>query len=263
MKIAITGKGGVGKTTTSALLARAFARAGRRVLAVDADPNATLAACLGFPNPDDIVPLKNMDDLIEERTGVRPGTQGTVFKMNPRVDDIPERFAVKHDGVSLLRMGAIKMGGAGCYCPENAFLKTLVSHLFLTDRDVVIMDMEAGLEHLGRATVAGVDWLLIVVEPSRQSIDTARRIETLASQIGLKNIGVIGNRSRNDSETDFIEGAVKPLPLLGVIPYDDALRLAELEGRPPEPSLAAVNNAISEVMSRLSCSLTGCTGCSG
>lgn len=251
MKLAITGKGGAGKTTFTALLARAFSDAGRHVLAVDADPNATLAACLGFPSPDKIRPLSEMAELIEERTGVRPGKQGAFFKLNPRVDDIPARFAVQHGRISLLRMGAIKKGGAGCYCPENAFLKSLVSHLLLGEQDVLIMDMEAGIEHLGRGTVEGVDWLLIVVEPSRQSFETARRIQTLAADIGLTRLAVVGNRSRGAEEDGFITRATAPLPLLGILPYDEGLRRSELEGRAPEPTLKEVNAQVTQIVKQL------------
>ncbi len=251
MKIAVTGKGGVGKTTTCALLARAFADRGQRVLAVDADPNATLAFCLGFPDPEGIPPINEMSELIEERTGVKPGTPGAIFKLNPRVDDIPSRFAVPHDGISLLRMGAIKNGGAGCYCPENAFLKSLVSHLFLSERDVLIMDMEAGVEHFGRGTARGVDWLLIVVEPSRQSLETARRIRELAGDIGLTHIGVIGNKCRNANEKAYIQQGIAPLPLLGVLPFDDALRLAEQTGRPPETSQPGVADELAAILQYL------------
>ncbi|MCX8053607.1 MAG: carbon monoxide dehydrogenase accessory protein CooC [Armatimonadetes bacterium] len=251
MKLAVTGKGGVGKTTVCALLARAFADAGRRVIAVDADPNATLAACLGFDDPDSITPLIEMEALIEERTGVKPGSQGAVFKLNPRVEDIPDRFCTTKDGVRLLKMGALKRGGSGCYCPENAFLKSLVSHLFLVDQDVLIMDMEAGIEHFGRGTAQGVDWLLVVVEPSRQSIDTAKRIKSLAEDIGLARIGVIGNKCRTENEREFIERSVSPLPLLGALPYDDGLRLAEQEGRPPEPSRAAVSEEVQRIIAQL------------
>ena len=251
MKIAITGKGGVGKTTVCALLARAFADSGRKVLAVDADPNATLAACLGFPSPDSIVPLSEMTDLIEERTGAKPGAPGSFFKLNPRVEDIPERFAVQYNGISLLQMGGIKKGGTGCYCPEGVFLKNLVSHLFLSDQDVLLMDMEAGIEHLGRGTASGVDWLLIVVEPSRQSLETAGRIQLLAKDIGLNQIGVIGNKIRSGQDAEIIAGRVAPSPLLGAIPYDDALRLAEFEGRAPEASLPEVAFAIKKITAHL------------
>ena len=251
MKLAVTGKGGVGKTTICALLARAFADDGRRVLAVDADPNSTLASCLGFPDPDRITPLNEMAELIEERTGVKPGTPGAIFKLNPRVDDIPDRFSVEHDGVRLLRMGAIKSGGTGCYCPENAFLKNLVSHLFLAQQDVLVMDMEAGVEHLGRGTVQGVDWMLIVTEPSRQSMQTAKRISSLAADIGLTALGAVGNKCRTDQEKAFILQSVAPLPLLGTIPYDDALRRAELEGTPPQTSLPALDQEIRQIIAHL------------
>jgi len=251
MKLAITGKGGVGKTTVCALLARAFVAAGHRVLAVDADPNATLASCLGFPNPEQIIPLKEMADLIEERTGVKPGAPGAIFKLNPRVDDIPERYAVKHDGISLLRMGAIKLGGSGCYCPENAFLQTLVSHLFLGEQDVLIMDMEAGVEHFGRGTARGVDWLLIVAEPTRQSMETANRIRSLAGDIGLINVAVIGNKCQDEQEKAFLARMVAPLPLLGILPYDAALRRAEQEGRSPETSQPDVDGEIAAIIRKL------------
>ena len=252
MKLAVTGKGGVGKTTICALLARALADAGNRVLALDADPNSTLAACLGFPDPNGISPLNEMADLIEQRTGVRPGTPGAVFKLNPRVDDIPDRFSVEHNGIRLLKMGAIKSGGTGCYCPENAFLKSLVSHLLLGEQDVLIMDMEAGVEHLGRGTVGGVDWMLIVVEPSRQSVETTKRIELLARDLGLTRLGAVGNKFRSDEERDFIARSVEPLPLFGCIPYDDGLRRAEQEGVPPQPDSAEIDKEIKRIVERLS-----------
>ncbi len=248
IKLAITGKGGVGKTTVCALLARAFADAGRRVLAVDADPNATLAACLGFPDSEAVRPINEMSELIEERTGVKPGSQGAMFKLNPRVDDIPDRFSARHDGISLLRMGTIKNGGTGCYCPENAFLKSLVSHLLLSEQDTLIMDMEAGVENLGRGTVKAVDRLLIVVEPSRQSVETAERIHRLAGDIGLTRIGVVGNKSRNEKEKEFIATSVAPMPVLAVVPYDEGLRMSELEGRAPSPAGPDVGEEIKKVL---------------
>lgn len=251
MKIAITGKGGVGKTTICALLATAFVKTGHRVLVVDADPNATLASCLGFPSPDCIVPLSEMTELIEERTGAKPGTPGGFFKLNPRVEDVADKFAAKHEGIALLRMGEVKKGGSGCYCAESVFLKNLISHLFVSEQDVLIMDMEAGVEHLGRGTASGVDWLLMIAEPTRQSVETAKRIQPLAADIGITRVGVIGSKSRSDQETEFLERSVAPLPVLGVIPYDEALRLAEIEGRPPQASLPAVNDAIEKIIACL------------
>lgn len=251
MKLAVTGKGGVGKTTICALLAEALVGSGHRVLAVDADPNATLASCLGFPDPDGIIPLTEMGELIQERTGAEPGTQGGMFKLNPRVDDITERFSAQHGGIRLLRMGAIRSGGSGCYCPENAFLKALVSHLLLSEQDVLIMDMEAGVEHLSRGTAEGVDWLLIVVEPSRQSVETAKRIQLLAKDIGLSRLGIVGNKIRSGQDARIIAERTASVPFLGAVPYDDALRRAEFEGRSPEASLPAVAHAIEEITAHL------------
>jgi len=148
-------------------------------------------------------------------------------------------------------MGAVKRGGAGCYCPENAFLQSLVSHLFLGEQDVLIMDMEAGVEHFGRGTARGVDWLLIVVEPSRQSVSTSARIRSLAGDIGLTRLGVVGNKCRHEQDREYILRSVAPLPLLGAIPYDNAIRLAELEGRPPAANHSAVGGEIQKIILQL------------
>jgi len=251
VRLAVTGKGGVGKSTLVALLARVLRDAGHRVIAIDADPDMNLAALLGVPDATSITPIIAYKELIAERTGTQVGKAAPLFTMNPRVDDIPERFAVRHNGISLLRMGSLKLGGAGCYCPENAFLKSLVSHLFLGERDVLIMDMEAGVEHFGRGTAQGVDWLLIVLEPTRQSIETGKRIRSLAADIGLTRIGVVGNQCRDAREKEFLTTAVAPLPLLGVLPYDEALRKAEQEGRPPETSNPEVEREIAAILRQL------------
>jgi CO dehydrogenase maturation factor len=232
MKIAISGKGGVGKTTLASLLSKIFAEAGYSVLAIDADPNSNLAATLGISNPDDITPISEMEALIEERTGAKPGKSGGFFKINPKVDDLPEKYALKYNGIRLMVMGRIKQGGTGCYCPENALLKALVTHLLLGRDEVVIMDMEAGVEHLGRATAKAVDRLIVVVEPGRRSVETARRIKKLAEEIGLHNIAAVGSKVRSQSEREFLTSSLPDFEFLGFIPYDQAIVDADLADRP-------------------------------
>ncbi len=232
MKIAISGKGGVGKTLLASLLSKIFSESGYSVLAIDADPDANLAANLGFPHPDDITPISELSDLIEERTGARPGQSAPFFKLNPKVDDIPEKYSVKHDGVRLMVMGRIKRGGTGCYCPEGALLQALLSHLLVQRDEVVILDMEAGIEHLARGTARVVDKLIVVVEPGRRSIETARRIFQLAHDLGLQNIAVVGNKIRNPSEKEFLISSLPDAEFLGFIPYDQALVDADLANRP-------------------------------
>lgn len=220
MKLAISGKGGVGKTTLAAALALRFAEEGRKVIAIDADPDSNLAATLGFPDPEKIVPLIEMKALIAERTGAEPGGFGAYFKLNPKVDDIPERHAPEHRGIRLLVMGGLRKGGSGCFCPEHAFLKALLAHLLVGREDVVILDMEAGIEHLGRGTAQAVDALVVVVEPSRRSIETALRIQGLASELGLSKVFMVGNKTRDAEDTDFIRAHLSGMELLGVIQYD-------------------------------------------
>lgn len=221
MKIAISGKGGVGKTSLAALLCRVFLREGYRVLAVDADPDANLAATLGFPDPEKIVPIVDMKDLIFERTGVQPGAMGTFFKLNPRVDDIPDRFSVTHNGIRLLVMGLVKKAGTGCYCPENAFIRELVGHLLLEEGEVVIMDMEAGIEHLGRGTTGDVDAFIIVVEPGKRSIETADRVVKLALELGVKRYFIVINKTRGEEDLVFVESFFDPENIIGMIPYSN------------------------------------------
>lgn len=232
MKIAISGKGGVGKTMLASLLSRTFAEASYGVLAIDADPDANLAATLGFPHAEKITPISEMSELIEERTGVPPGKAASFFKLNPKVDDLPEKYSLKYNGIRLMVMGRVKQGGTGCYCPENALLKALITHLLLGRDEVVILDLEAGVEHLGRATAKAVDVLIVVVEPGRRSIETARRIAKLAQEIGLNNIAVVANKVRSQPEKEFITSSLPEFKFLGFIPYDQALVDADLANLP-------------------------------
>lgn len=233
MKIAISGKGGVGKTTLSALMAQVYADAGRDVLAVDVDPSPCLAGALGFPEDKRarLHPISEMDELIEERTGAKPGTIGGFFTLNPRVDDLPERFSVSHRGVRLLEMGSVDTGGSGCICPESAMLKTLFTHLLFRKDDVLILDMYAGVEHLGRATVDFVDAMLIVVEPTRRSLGTAGQITKLANDIGLNRLWLVGNKVRDDREATFLADNTPGIPVLGHLPADLAVQEADRLGQ--------------------------------
>lgn len=232
MKIAISGKGGVGKTLLASLLSKTFVEFGYSVIAIDADPDANLAATLGFAHPEKITPISEMSSLIEERTGVRPGQVAPYFKLNPKVDDLPEKYSLKYNGIKLMVMGQIKKGGSGCYCPENALLRALLVHLLVARDEVVILDMEAGIEHLGRGTARAVDKLIIVVEPGRRSVETAYRIDKLAKDIGLQSIAVVGNKLRRQSEREFLTSSLPGFEFLGFIPYDQAIVDADLANLP-------------------------------
>ncbi len=232
MKIAITGKGGVGKTTLAAYLARWFGNKGYSVLAIDADPDANLAYALGVPDADDIIPIAQMKELIAERTESTPGTFGGFFKMNPKVDDLPDKIAIPcGHNVKLMVMGGVKKGGMGCVCPESVLLKNLVHHLVLRRDDVIVMDMEAGIEHLGRGTARGVDAFIIVVEPGKRSIETAEKIKSLAKDIGLETIYVVGNKIRTEKDQSFLMEKLKEFIILGFIPYDEKIIEADMHGR--------------------------------
>ncbi len=233
MKLAISGKGGVGKTTFTALLAKAFSQRGFRVLAIDADPDANLAAALGYPNPEEIRPIAEMAELVEERTGAKAGTVGGVFRMNPKVDDLPEKLSGEVDGIRLMRMGTVKKGGAGCICPESTLLRALVQHLLIERKEVVLMDMEAGIEHLGRGTSSFVDRLLIVLEPGKRSVETAEKIRQLAEDIHLKKLAAVGNKVRKPEDEAFLRNHLQGVPLLGALPYRESIIQADMDARPP------------------------------
>ncbi len=233
MKIAISGKGGVGKTTFASFLVKALADQGKKVLAIDADPDANLAQALGFKGSEEIVPISEMKALIEERTEAKIGSMGSFFKLNPKVDDLPERLSIRIDGIRLMVLGGVKTGGSGCICPESTLLKALVRHLVLARDEVVILDMEAGLEHLGRGTAMAVDRLIVVVEPGRRSIETAHHIQTLANDIGLKKISLVGNKIRQEKDKDFLLSHVPDIEFLGFIPFGSNIIEADLEGLPP------------------------------
>ncbi|MBD3306588.1 AAA family ATPase [candidate division KSB3 bacterium] len=224
MKIAVTGKGGVGKTTIVALLARILRDAGNTVLAIDADPDMNLPTILGVPENATITPIIELKELIAERTGTEVGKSAPFFTMNPKVDDIPEKYCIDHQGIKLLVMGTVKSGGGGCACPENAFLKQLLSHLMLQRKEWVLLDMEAGIEHLGRATAIGVDEMIVVVEPSQASLETAHRVKKLANDIGIKRLRLIGNKVLTANEETFLADRTQDFDKLGYIHLSEEMR---------------------------------------
>ena len=251
MKIAVTGKGGTGKTTVVSVLAKLFSEQGKKVFAIDADPDTNLALSLGFPRPSEITPLIKMKSLIEERTGGKIGSSFPYFKLNPKVDDIPDKYFVLHQGIHLAVMGSVRGGGLGCTCAENAFLKALLRHLIVEREEVVILDMEAGIEHLGRGTVEAVERLVIVVEPGRRSIETAHRIKELAGEIGIKKLGVIGNKVRGAVDREFITDNLAGFEFLGFLSYREKIMDADLKGVPSFESCPEIMEEGRKILAKL------------
>ncbi|MFQ5965345.1 MAG: AAA family ATPase [Candidatus Scalinduaceae bacterium] len=230
MKLAISGKGGVGKTTLVAAMSKLFADEGNKVIAIDADPDTNLASALGFRNADKITPLVEMKELIKERTGASSDEYGKFFKMNPTVNDLPEKYSLSNNGLRLMTLGTIKRGGGGCACPEGVMLKALLNHLILQRDEVVIIDMEAGIEHLGRASIRAVTALIVVVEPGKRSINTAFHVKKLASDIGVKSVFAVGNKVMAEAHKEFLMNELHEIPLLGLISYNNKLIESDLKG---------------------------------
>lgn len=235
MKIAVSGKGGVGKTLVSGTLASFFAQKGFKVMAIDADPSPNLALTLGISveEANMIVPISENAELLESKTKTDfPG----VFKLHFTVDDIIEDNGMKSPyGVNLLVMGTVKSAGSGCACGANAVVRELLRYLIVDRDEIVVVDMEAGVEHMGRGTASQVDIMIIVADSSRKSLEIAKKLSGFAHQAGINNVFVVGNRVRDPEEkeliTDFTEK--NGLPLLALIPYDDIIVKADRVGEPP------------------------------
>lgn len=236
MKIAITGKGGVGKTTLASLLSHLYAAGGKRVIAVDADPDANLASALGVSKEEfkKIRPIADMPELIEERTGAKIGSMGGIFKLNPKVDDLPEGIGYHlNEGITLLIMGKSKAAASGCYCPENVLLRRLLKHLVIERSEVVIVDMEAGIEHLTRGTAESVDAFIVVVEPGQRSIQTAGTVREMAKGLGVRKVFVVANKVRGPEDLDFIKENIGDMELIGSISFNHSIMEADIKGASP------------------------------
>ena len=253
MKLAVTGKGGVGKTTLASVLARLYAEEGKKVLAVDVDPDANLGLALGFSEAETaaITPIAKMKDLINERTGASSDGLGKFFKINPRVDDIPDRFAKEKNGVKFLVMGTVETGGAGCVCPEHVMVKQLLSHLVVARDDAVIMDMEAGLEHLGRGTAAMMDRFIVVVEPGARSLQTFHKVQALARDLGVKRVQAVANKVRGKEDEEYFKDLIPAEDFLGFIRFSDDVISADRQGVSPFDTSAAVKEDIRRIKEQL------------
>ena len=251
MKIAVTGKGGVAKTTYAATLARLYAAEGRKVLAADVDPDANLGLALGFDEEtlDSIVPISRMRKLVEERTGANSENQ--FYRLNPKVDDIPDTYGKVCNGVKLLVLGTVETGGGGCVCPEHVMLKRIINNMVLHRDDVVIMDMEAGLEHLGRGTTESVDQFIVVIEPGARSIQTYKNVKRLASDLGVKQVRVVANKVRNEEDEAFVKSKIPEEDLLGFIHYNTEVMDADRQGKSPYDFSKTVTDEIIKIKKKI------------
>ena len=244
MKIAISGKGGVGKTTIMALLANRFRENGKEVLVIDADPSPHMAQTIGIKDVDKVRPIADMTKLLAERSGKTPGSP--FYQINPMVDDLLQKFMIEQDGIRLMVLGAIQTAEGGCACPENTVLKRMLTKLLLSPTQVVLLDMEAGVEHLGRGTIAGVDHLLIVVIPSKSSIRTAKKIHKLAADSGIPRISYVGNLVQDDDDKRFLQEALGETPA-AYFPDSSVIRKAERNGKP----ITEISNQVVEAPEQL------------
>ena len=251
MKIAVTGKGGVGKTTFAATLARLYADEGKKVLAADVDPDANLGLALGFDEEtlDSIVPISQMRKLVEERTGAN--SQNQFYKLNPKVDDIPDTYGKTCNGVKLLVLGTVETGGGGCVCPEHVMLKRIINNLVIHRDDVVILDMEAGLEHLGRGTTESMDEFIVVIEPGARSVQTYKNVKRLAKDLGVAQVKVVANKVRNEEDEEFIRSKIPAEDLLGMIHYNTEVIDADRQGKSPYDFSQTVTAEITKIKEKI------------
>ena len=248
MKIAISGKGGVGKTTIMALIAQQLKKDGKEVLIIDADPSPHMAQTIGIKDPGAIIPIAEMKTLLQERSGKTEGSP--FYNINPQVDDLLSRYMVEYNGLKLMVLGAIEDGNKGCACAENTVLKRMLTKLLLSPSQYALLDMEAGVEHLGRGTIAGVDHLLTVVIPSKSSIRTALKVKKLADDVGIKSLHFVGNKVVDQEDEEFLtEGlGVKPITFF---PDIHKISRAERNGQPVVDQLDQVQDQVKVLLDNL------------
>jgi len=259
MKIAVSGKGGVGKTTLAGAMARYFAEEGMKVLAIDADPDSNLPSAVGvsLEQMKGIKPLASLKELVSERTGAKPGSFGGMFKMNPYVDDIPDAYSIEFKGIKLLTLGTVPKGGTGCLCPEATLLRTLLRRIILTRNDAVVIDMEAGLEHLARGSTESMDAFIVVVEPGQRSIQTAHQIKRLAGDLGITKIYIVGNKVASEADREVIQSGIDPMPILGYLPMSELIREADRVGVSPYDLDPELRGKVAEICTKILKDQTG------
>ena len=244
MKIAISGKGGVGKTTIMALLANHLKEQGKEVLIIDADPSPHMAETIGVGDVEKITPIADMKKMLAERSGKTEGSP--FYNINPQVDDLLGRFMVEQDGMKLMVLGAIQEAKGGCACPENTVLQRLLTTLLLSPSQVVLLDMEAGVEHLGRGTIATVDQLLIVVIPAQSSVRTALKVKKLAEDSGIPRVSFVGNLVQDQEDKDFLNENLDPPPI-AFFPDSALIRKSERRGEPIIKANQDMEDAVREL----------------
>ena len=239
------------KTSFAATLARIFAEEGRNVLAADADPDANLGLALGFPEEvvDSIIPISKMRKMIEERTGA--DKDNTFYVLNPKVSDIPDKYGKLYNGVRLLLLGTVDTAGGGCVCPENVILKRIISNLVLHRKDVVILDMEAGLEHLARGTTSGMEQFIVVIEPGTRSIQTYRNVKRLALGLGVQQVRVVASKVRDEQDEIFIREKIPEEDFLGFIHYNPDILRADRMGLSPYDCSRELVQEVKEIIKRM------------